>query len=202
MTNFIYSEPGSRDSSSSSDVSEEDDKEDFTEPKIRWVHSSEWREVKNREGVIVEEPALLVAFTTPDSAERYEASTASTNRNRLQPEGAFENLSALERPALAKEPNRIAINSRLLASTIQSVTGENLELDRNVLVHPFKILLTHESKLRGALDEARIDCAEKENLAFRQKPEELELHASSSDHAADAEPNKNSKHTRASTVVS
>ena len=162
---------------------------DSTEAKIRWVPSNDWREVKIGSGVLVDEPVLIVSFTTPNSTGEYEASTANGNKNRLVSEEALKAADTTER----KIPNRIAINSNLLLTTIQSITKQTLNASENVIVHPFKLLLAHETKLRNALEDAKIEYAEKRNLAAQQDEPDSKAQANISDPTADADPSKSGK---------
>lgn len=150
--------------------------------------------MKNTLKIIVGEPALLVSYTTPGDAERIEISNMNMTKTRLKFEEATGDVNIVDVTAVDKQPNRIAINSRLLAHKIESVTGASLE--HNVMVRPFKLLVVYQDRLRRALEELENDVAKNDSFITQNECEEPGMQASSADPKADAEKNITGKFTK------
>ena len=130
-------------SPSTSTIAEEDIEGLAQDIGITRVPISQWRKVKTRAGIVPWLKTLVVATST--------TLTNSDIRDGIQPISRTNTLIADVEPNKHERTVRLAINSRTLISVLRKIAAYRFSAKHNVLVYPFKPLLTYEKELRHYL---------------------------------------------------
>jgi hypothetical protein len=109
---------------------------------ITRVPLPQWRNVKTRAGIVPWLKTLLVATSPPPSVPDGEDNSPTFSRtNTLDIDESME-------ATTCEGPVRLAINSRTLINVLRTITGFRFSSQQNVIIYPFKPLLTYETELR------------------------------------------------------
>lgn len=116
------------------------------------VHPWEWREVKNKGGIIPSLPALIVSSNGHGIPRRGSTKRRSTRHNDTPGSGN----SILEEDPPFENAYRLAINSKILLNLLNDCTGMDFPEDRNVWLRPFKYLVAYETEIRQTLQDVEV----------------------------------------------
>ncbi|KAK4204943.1 hypothetical protein QBC40DRAFT_75026 [Triangularia verruculosa] len=144
------------------------------ETKITRIPPEQWRRVKKGRRINLGQSVLLVSSVANASTNMRKKKLASTLRK------AGARSQAVEEPGSLDIPYRLAINSRYLLSAIGECIGEQITEAQNVIVRPFKHLVTYEAEIRQFFSDLE--------STYEQAEADLEAHvASKNDMAPDTQ---------------
>ena len=124
------------------------------EAKIHRVPQWQWREVKTKNGIISEQPILIVSSNGQGKVGRRSTGRGSI-RQKSMPDNKFNNdESSFGEGSSLGTSYRLTINSKLLLNLLGDCTGMVFPEDRNVWLRPFKYLVAYEAEIRQALQDA------------------------------------------------
>ena len=122
------------------------------EPKIQRIPPWEWRKVKKECGINPRLPVLIVFSKGHGRVERRSTGRGSPRHNDT-PNSSDSHPGEEISSGIAY---RLTINSRILLNLLRDCTGIEFPEDRNVWLRPFKYLVTYETGIRQALEDANV----------------------------------------------